>query len=61
MYTGEGDPYRLANIHSFNGKQELDFWKQRMRKQKASRARRPRRPRRKRKRRREGNAKRKPG
>jgi len=26
MYTGEGDPYRLANIHSYNGKTELNYW-----------------------------------
>ena len=26
MYTGEGDPYRLATIHSYNNKQNLDFW-----------------------------------
>ena len=26
MYTGEGDPYRLATIHSYNNKQDLDFW-----------------------------------
>jgi len=26
MYTGEGDPYRLSNIHSYNNKQELKFW-----------------------------------
>ena len=26
MYTGEGDPYRLATIHSYNNKQEMPFW-----------------------------------
>lgn len=26
MYTGEGDPYKLSKIQSFNGDQELDFW-----------------------------------
>ena len=26
MYTGEGDPYKLATIHSYNGKTEMSFW-----------------------------------
>jgi len=26
MYTGEGDPYTLSNIQSFNGNQQLKFW-----------------------------------
>jgi len=26
MYTGEGDPYTLSNIQSFNGNQQLSFW-----------------------------------
>ena len=27
MYTGEGDPYRLSNIHSYNNKQvDTDLW-----------------------------------
>ena len=26
MYTGEGDPYRLATIHTFNGNKALDYW-----------------------------------
>jgi len=26
MYTGEGDPYRLATIHSYNNKKEMGFW-----------------------------------
>ena len=26
MYTGEGNPYNLSNIHSFNGNKLLKFW-----------------------------------
>ena len=26
MYTGEGDPYTLSNIQSFNGNDKLKFW-----------------------------------
>jgi len=26
MYTGEGDPYKLSTIHSYNGKTEMSFW-----------------------------------
>ena len=26
MYTGEGDPYKLATIHSYDGKTEMNFW-----------------------------------
>jgi len=26
MYTGEGDPYTLSNIQSFNGNEQLNFW-----------------------------------
>ena len=26
MYTGEGDPYKLATIQSFNGVEEMDHW-----------------------------------
>jgi len=26
MYTGEGDPYKLATIHSYNGNTEMSFW-----------------------------------
>ena len=26
MYTGEGDPYKLATIHSYDGNTEMSFW-----------------------------------
>ena len=26
MYTGEGDPYKLATIQSYNGVEEMDHW-----------------------------------
>ena len=26
MYTGAGDPYKLATIHSYDGKTEMSFW-----------------------------------
>ena len=26
MYTGEGDPYKLSTIHSYDGKTEMNFW-----------------------------------
>jgi len=26
MYTGEGDPYKLATIHSYDGQTEMSFW-----------------------------------
>ena len=26
MYTGEGDPYKLATIHSYDGHTEMSYW-----------------------------------